>query len=176
MLKSIEQIYNTLYTVITETDAYDVLKTFERGFWYTDEDLLDQYPYGFLHQPSWDPMAYHASPTQDRYQVYIELVILTFAQEPGALFFPETPGTEPTGKAAIELLVAIGKEISDQYTFGLPFVPAPDDWHVNRWRFGAGGRPRHPILQTYLNNPRIAGASVIFEFDVIVNGPLPHTV
>ena len=176
MLHAIEPIYNTLFEVIEATQAYSVLQTFERGFWYTSENELDQFPFGFLDEPSWTPMEYHASPTQDRYQVAIELVIMTFAEEPGALFFPATPGAQPTGKAAIELLIAIGKEISDQYTFGLPFVPTPTDWRVSHWRFGRGGRPRHPVLETYLDNGRTAGASVDFLFDVIVDGPLPHTL
>jgi len=177
MLQSIGPIYNTLFEAIEGTQAAGgVMATFERGFWYTEEDELEQYPYGFLHQPSWSELEYHATPNQDRFQVYIELVILTKADTPGALFFPETPRAEPTGKAAIELLIAIGKEISDQYTFGFPFVPIPEGWYVERWHFGPGGRPTHPVLQTYLDNPRIAGASVTFVFDVVVNGPLPHNI
>ena len=176
MLNSIEPIYNTLFDTIAATDAYPTLATFDRGFWYKGKDCahkVDLFPYGFLDQPSWTEMIPESSPMGFQFQVSIELVILTFATDPdkSGLFFPEQVGADPTGMAAVELLLAITQEVYDRYAYGLPFVPSPVGWHLLGWRYGEGGPPSDGKLSHYFENPNIAGASVFFLFDVHEYGP-----
>ena len=81
----------------------------------------------------------------------------------------------------MELLIGIGNDIREKRAHGLQFAtpPEPGTWNLRRWWTGAGGRPfryqrdNRRELDHYFENPNIAGASVIFVFEVFEYGPMP---
>ena len=163
-----------------------IIQTFDRGFWYKGEECVHQvemFPYGFLDEPYWDEIENESFPMCFVYQIHIEMIILTMATDGDrkALFFPETEGQAPHPQAAMELLLDIANDIREKYAHGLPFAPTPTPgtWNLQRWWTGAGGRPfryqrdNRRELDHYFQNPNIAGASVIFVFEVHENGPMP---
>ncbi|MDE0685616.1 MAG: hypothetical protein OXI63_22030 [Candidatus Poribacteria bacterium] len=168
MLSSLQAIYETLYDSIV-TVMGDDLPTFTKGF---DPKSLD-FPYMYLDRPRTTGIRDFSYPTQYQYEVIVPLVAMTSMEDDlSKLLFSD----DLTNPGVFTLLQAVTDRMEASYGFGLSFTPTPMGWQSPRWSLGDVNDPDTPAVQRYLENPNIAGASVMFLFDVIEDGPLPYNV